>query len=831
MFFHRTKAILKFLNHLNSKFYICCIFLSNFIITRFNNNILRTTLQEVFEFALPQNQENVMLFMPRKGTISESSMTTSSEEIVGFEDETAELIHQLVWGPKHLDVVTLVGMPGIGKTTMAKRLYTHNDIISRFDVCSWCTISQVYNKRKTLFELLSNLVPLYDNTRSNDELADQLRRCLLRKKYLIVIDDLWSTEVWDDLRRCFPDDYSGSRIILTTRQDKVASYTELSSAARHLRLLTDEESWCLLQKKVLGEESCPPELDVIGVQIAQSCGGLPLAIILVAGVLAKLDKNNVRWGQVAYGLSSSISGDEQKYMDIIYLSYRLLPGHLTNGFLYFGKHFEDELLVRELIQLWIAEEFAVGNELMSAEDVAKDYVKELIDSNLVMVVRRSFSGEVKAIRMHDLLREFCLTSCKSYRSRNSTAAEHERGISLDFRYNYKQAEGLYPHSAICRVPYHVDDVLNQNNFLIFDCNSFHAKPRITSLRVLDLVCVTLRNAYYIQFLINLRFLALKGNFEEDPSWLSNLKYLKTLILRESRRLDLSHAIWGMVSLKHLEVTGKSAVIRCHVPEFKMNRRLTKLQWLSFVQLPGGEEFQEFVSKVPNLVKLRCMVDEPHIVQRCIQLPGLDSLNKLESLKLKVSFLNCAAKRLEVNFPRNLKKLTLSSCQLPWSEISAIGGLENLEALNLESDAFKGTQWDVNEEEFKSLKLLTFYSMNIPQWNFSDMSFPNLQHVIFINSQLKTIPRSFENLLLLQMIEVSWCKCSRDALNSAEEIKRTHEDMGNHEFKLIIKCREEDVDELGPSWQVDAHLQNWKYLFCLLLVLFLIIFQHFFKLLK
>ncbi|PHU02214.1 hypothetical protein BC332_27465 [Capsicum chinense] len=255
----------------------------------------------------------------------------------------------------------------------------------------------------------------------------------------------------------------------------------------------------------------------------------------------------------------------------------------------------------------------------------------------------------------------------------------------------------------------------------------------------------------------------KGNFEENPSWLSNIKNLKTLILEGSRRLNLSCAIWDMVSLKHLEMT--------------------------------------------------------------------DSLNKLESLKLKVSFLNCAAKRLEVNFPRNLKKLTLSSCQLPWSEISAIGGLENLEVLNLESDAFKGMQWDVNEEEFKSLKLLTFYSMNIPQWNFSDMSFPNLQHVIFINSQLKTIPRSFENLLLLQMIEVSWCKCSRDALNSAEEIKRTHEDMGNHEFKLIIKCREEDVDELGPSWQVDAHLQNWKYLFCLLLVLFLIIFQHFFKLLK
>ncbi|XP_015164758.1 putative late blight resistance protein homolog R1A-3 [Solanum tuberosum] len=132
---------------------------------------------------------------------------------------------------------------------------------------------RIYNKRKTKLELLGNLVPPNENTRirSNDELADELRRCLLRKRYFIVIDDLWSTEAWNDLKRCFPDNYSGSRIILTT-------------------------SWFLLQKNVFGEESCPPKLDVIGMQIAQYCGGL----ILVAGVLAKLDKDEVRWEEVAY---------------------------------------------------------------------------------------------------------------------------------------------------------------------------------------------------------------------------------------------------------------------------------------------------------------------------------------------------------------------------------------------------------------------------------------------------------------------------------------------------------------------------------------------------
>ncbi|KAJ8570030.1 hypothetical protein K7X08_006607 [Anisodus acutangulus] len=744
-------------------------------------------------------------------------MTTTSEAIVGFENETV-MIRQLICGWKDLDVVSLVGMPGIGKTTLARRLYTHNDVIGRFDVCSWCTISQAYNKRKTLLEILGNLVPLNDNTKNDDELADKLRRHLLKKRYLIVIDDLWSIEAWNDLMRCFPDDKNRSRIILTTRQDKVASYTEVFSAPHHLRLFTDEESWCLLQKKVFGEESFPPQLEQIGEQIAQSCRGLPLAIILVAGVLAKLDKDEVRWEDVAYGLKRSciIAGDKQKYMGIIELSFNLLPDQLKLCFLYFGEYFGNGVKVRELIRLWIAEEFAVGNELKSAENVAKDYMMELIDSNLVMVVRRSFSGKVKTIRMHDLLREFCSTTCIHQwdvgGSDDSSSAHPRSGYEIHRLYWLKKGSSC-SHSFITHL-LPSDDILNRRN-LLFDCNSILSHELLT-LRVLDLVCVTLRSASYIQFLINLRYLALKGNFEEDPSWLSKLKNLETLILKGSHRLNLSHAIWGMVSLKHLEVTGKPAVIRCDVAEFETYPPLEKLQWLSFAHLPGGGEFQKFVSKVPCLVKLRCLVDEPHVGQRCIRLPGIHSLNQLESLK--VYFLKRGAKRLEVNFPRNLKKLTLSSCQLPWTEISTIGRLDNLEVLKLDSYAFKGRQWDVKDEEFQKLKLLKFYSMNIPQWNFSDTSFCNLQLVIFRNSQLEAFPHNLENLPLLKMIEVR--KCNRSALRSAREFERIQiEDLGNHEFKLIIKSRDEDEEELGPTWQVDSELL--QFVFCFLLF-FLII---------
>ncbi|PHT25192.1 hypothetical protein BC332_34957 [Capsicum chinense] len=119
----------------------------------------------------------------------------------------------------------------------------------------------------------------------NDEkLAIELSSHLRSKRYLVVIDDVWTMEAWDDLKMAFPNTASGSRILLTTRNRDVASYANPEGSPHHLRFLTNEESWELLSKKVFRKGSCPLELEDIGLQIAKKCYGLPLAIVVVSGI-------------------------------------------------------------------------------------------------------------------------------------------------------------------------------------------------------------------------------------------------------------------------------------------------------------------------------------------------------------------------------------------------------------------------------------------------------------------------------------------------------------------------------------------------------------------
>ncbi|XP_070021592.1 putative late blight resistance protein homolog R1B-12 isoform X2 [Nicotiana sylvestris] len=333
--------------------------------------------------------------------------------MVGFSEETEMLIEKLVTGHRQLDVISIFGMPGLGKTTLAKRLYDHEAISNRFYIRLWCCSSQSYDKRALLFELLGHICELDDITKekSDDELAEKLYRYLKGKRYLIVVDDVWSSSAWDDIKRPFPDDDKRSRIILTTRLESIATYAIIDSSPHHLRLFTEEESWMLMKEKVFKEDNyCPQELEDIGKQIAIKCGGLPLAIVLVAGLLAKNDKEVVHWQKVGESLKSKMQG----CMDIVESSYQHLPVHLQNCFLYFASFLEGKKVpVQKLIRLWIAENFVEASTISkSLEMVAMDYLMDLLRSNLVMVAKINSSGELKAVHIHDLIHEFSLMKAR-----------------------------------------------------------------------------------------------------------------------------------------------------------------------------------------------------------------------------------------------------------------------------------------------------------------------------------------------------------------------------------------------------------------------------------
>ncbi|PHT97028.1 hypothetical protein BC332_34047 [Capsicum chinense] len=215
--------------------------------------------------------------------------TQLDEVVVGFDEEADLLIDRLTRGPKYLDIVSIVGMPGLGKTTLAKKVYHDVNIRNYFDVQAMCCVSQAYDWRKLLLDILNQVKS--SNQQNEKNPADALRKFLIRKRYLLYIDDIWSVDTWDDLRGCFPDDDNGSRILLTSRLSDVASEINPDREPLHLRFLFENESWELMKIKLFKEQTCPPDLSKVGENIARKCRGLRLLVILVAGVLSGISQN------------------------------------------------------------------------------------------------------------------------------------------------------------------------------------------------------------------------------------------------------------------------------------------------------------------------------------------------------------------------------------------------------------------------------------------------------------------------------------------------------------------------------------------------------------
>ncbi|XP_058192237.1 putative late blight resistance protein homolog R1A-10 [Rhododendron vialii] len=734
------------------------------------------------------------------GSSSSGGRNTSKEveekTVVGFKDEVETLMGKLHDNGEggRLEIISIIGIGGGGKTTLAREVYDHCLTSQKFEIRAWTNVSQDYNKTMKKDLLISILESTssgkHEDYResSEDKLGEKVYKWLRGKKYLVVMDDIWDIEAWNDIQRSFPKECKGSKVLLTSRlrvQPDSVPYVP-----HFLDPLPKSYSWELLQKKVFGKKQCPPELVDIGKQMAEKCKGLPLAVITIAGVLAMKDKTLNVWEKVFKNLSSIIAKSSEGFMEILELSYNHLPLHLKACFLYIGGHPEDsEILVRNLIWLWIAEGFIQqSDEGKSLEAIAQDYLIDLIDRSLVMVARKSKShGGIKACRIHDLLRELCLKKAEE----DNFLVQNYRDDSFSPSATNKHRRLFVGRQFFCKLP-PWPRARNLRSFMGLSLPSSWLEQNQPFFvenfklpRVLHFIPATRLGEIGIGDLVQLRYLALTYTLPIEvlfhaPNSFHYLSNLETLILQPGTfrgMISLPRYIVKMVKLRHL-YTVNGVFEYHHVSNYdeEVGNMLDSLQTLHRMCICVHCLY--FLERTPNLRKLGLCGDRGHYI-----LADLEFLKCLEILSIFSRSIN------GLKLPPTLTRLTLKYTRLKWKKLSIIlQALPSLEVLKLDY-ACKGPVWNTSEleEGFSQLKYLKFECLNIKEWNASEDQFPRLEVLVILwCGGLKRIPIDFANLNELREIRIE--QSSRYAEESAREIQEKQRNRRGDDDCLNITCK-------------------------------------------
>ncbi|KAM3413310.1 hypothetical protein ACQJBY_004466 [Aegilops geniculata] len=340
------------------------------------------------------------------------------DTLVGIDGPREEVATRLLDTQKKLKVVSIFGFGGLGKTTLAKQVY--DKISSQFDCKAFFSVSQ----RPDMTELLNNLQlklkmkdPDSSRTRKVDDIIEELREHLKKKRYLIVVDDVWDESAWSTINCAFPEDDNGSRVIVTTRVECVAGAACQNDCEGIYKLkpLNEQNSRMLLLNRIFGSEhDCPSQLEEVVAEILKKCHGLPLAVITIASLLASQERSRNAWESIRGFLGSQAAANPslREMKSILNLSYMHLPAHLRACFLYLGMYPEDcEISRADLVRQWIAEGLLVGSlHVQDLEAVGRNYFNELINRSMIQPCETQY-GEVLSCKVHDIMLDLILSKC------------------------------------------------------------------------------------------------------------------------------------------------------------------------------------------------------------------------------------------------------------------------------------------------------------------------------------------------------------------------------------------------------------------------------------
>ncbi|GKV47494.1 hypothetical protein SLEP1_g54394 [Rubroshorea leprosula] len=621
-----------------------------------------------------------------------------SSEVVGREDDVSKMVDLLdELRSKHpISGIAIVGVAGVGKTTVAKLVYMKAEEEKRYDVVAWVCVSGEFHDHRILGELLEyfNISGVRPNT--IHELLQDLGKELENKKFLLILDDAQEKDAskWNDFLFQLSEvvKANGSSIVLTTRSEGVASVVEKLPMYRYdMQRLSDDQCWMIIKKLVLSLPS-----NAIGYSIAKQCGGLPLLATAIGETMNSIEEDE--WLAITRSRewklenrNSILSVLKQSFFDCV-------PSSLKKCFSYcsiFPKGFE--IRKDDLIQLWMAGGFLQqSNESsMTMEDIGNKYLNEFVSNSLFQSVRRDAC--VESYKMLDLVHDLALSVSEGetsiWKTESNIINSNVRNLRIE-----------HDSDVLSALPQRLHSLFLDGDVFI------GMQSDLKSLRSFKLVeSQTIRWPISLDKSKHLRYLEIaQSKIGALPGFSSKFHMLQTLKVTQCKCLImLPDNINKLDSLRHLYLDKPNLMP-------KGIGHLTSLQTLPIFFVRRGKGF--------TIEELGCLT----------QLRG----------KMEIRDLDLITSKSEAIRARLNEKTELHELVLKWNRLMRSKQHE---------EVLEGLQ---SHSNLKSLSIIDYNGCSYPSWIDGLSSLQQLK--IESCGELISIPEDFRKLRSLSVLDITYC---------------------------------------------------------------------------
>ncbi|EOA32201.1 hypothetical protein CARUB_v10015458mg [Capsella rubella] len=488
-------------------------------------------------------------------------------------------------------VISIVGMPGIGKTTLTEIVFNDNRLTEHFDVKMWISVGINFNVFTVTKAVLQDITSSAINTEDLPSLQIQLKKTLLGKRFLLVLDDFWSESdsEWESFQVALSDAEEGSKIVLTTRSEIVSAVAKAEKIYQ-MKLMTNEECWELISRSAFGNISAGSinqELEGIGKRIAEQCKGLPLAARAMASHL-RSKPNPDDW----YTVSKNFSNYTNNILPVLKLSYDSLPAQLKRCFALCSIFPKGHVFDRDiLVLLWMAIDLLYQpRSNRRLEEIGNDYLEDLVAQSFFQRLDTTMTSFVMHDLMNDLAKAVSGDFC--FRLEDDKIPEIS-SMTRHFSFSRSNCDASVAFRSICGAEF-LKTILPFNSPTGLESLQLTEKvlnpllQALTSLRILSLSQYQITSLpKSLKGLKLLRYLDLSSTkIKELPDFVCTLCNLQTLLLSNCRDLtSLPKSIAELINLRFLNLVGTPLVEM--PPGIRKLRSLQKLSNFVIGRLSGA----------------------------------------------------------------------------------------------------------------------------------------------------------------------------------------------------------------------------------------------------